>query len=170
MYTKNKKSLADCGYRLGTHDLSAMREIIGMPQKVEGAILTLPGIFSVLFRYDGFPVTYESGLHDIPQFDAHIEVYSADKIVRVEFDSPYVKGLPVTLTVRESIGTGGFQERKIRKTYEDPYTLEMLELHDCVINNRTPKSSAQDARKDVELFEMILKAGFAKERKLNGDC
>ncbi|KAH7134449.1 hypothetical protein EDB81DRAFT_694855 [Dactylonectria macrodidyma] len=144
---------------LGTHDLSAMREIIGMPQAVAGAILRLPGIFSVLFQYDGFPVTYESGLSGVPEFDAHIEVYSPEKIVRVEFDTPYVKGLPVTVTVREKLGDG-FQEKKIRKTYEDAYTLEMLELYDCVIQGKTPKSSAEDARKDIELFEMIMKAGF----------
>lgn len=137
-----------------------MREIIGMPQSVAGAVLTLPGIFSVLFRYDNFPVTYESGLSGVPEFDAHIEVYSPDKIVRVKFDSPYVKGLPTTLTIRERIGEAGFQERMIRKTYEDAYTLEFLELYDCVVNDRQPKSSAADARKDVQLFEMILKAGF----------
>ncbi|KPM44213.1 hypothetical protein AK830_g2351 [Neonectria ditissima] len=145
---------------LGTHDLSAMREIIGMPQSVAGAVLTLPGIFGVLFQYPGFPVTYESGLSGVPQFDAHIEVYSTNKIVRVEFDSPYVKGLLVTVTVRETLGDGGFQERKMRRTYEDPYTLEMLEFYDCVVNGKTPKSSALDARKDVELFGMIMKAGF----------
>ncbi|KAH6892566.1 hypothetical protein B0T10DRAFT_511230 [Thelonectria olida] len=147
---------------LGTHDLSAMREIIGMPRSVAGAILSLPGIFSVLFQYDGFPVSYESGLCAVPQFDAHIEVYSPEKTVRVEFDTPYVKGLPVILTIREKVGDGGFQERKIRKTYEDPYTLEFLELYDCVVEGKTPKSSAADARRDVELFRMIMQAGFEK--------
>lgn len=146
-------------YSLGTHDLSAMREIIGMPQSVAGAVLTFPGIFSVLFKYDGFPVTYESGFIGVPQFDAHIEVYSHDKIVRVNYDTPYVKGLPVTMTIRERIGDTGFQERTIRKTYEDPYTLEFHNLYDCVVNNKTPKTSATDARKDIELFQMILRAG-----------
>ncbi|KAB8200196.1 hypothetical protein BDV34DRAFT_232406 [Aspergillus parasiticus] len=145
---------------LGTHDLSAMREIIGMPKSVVGAFLKPPGIFSVLFNYQNFPVTYESGLSGVPQFDAHIEVYSQTKIVRVEFDSPYVKGLPVTMTIRENVDEGGFQERKVRKTYEDPYTLELLEFHDCVVSRRTPKSGAEDARKDVELFKMIMTAGF----------
>ncbi|CAH0058239.1 unnamed protein product [Clonostachys solani] len=144
---------------LGTHDLSAMREILGMPLGVAGACLTMPGIFSVLFQYNDFPVSYESGLINVPQFDAHIEVYSTDKIVRINYDSPYVKGLPVTMTIREKDGEAGFQERTIRRTYEDPYTLEMLELYDCVINSKTPKTSAQDARQDIELFRMILKAG-----------
>lgn len=135
-----------------------MREIIGMPKSVAGAVLTLPGIFSVLFKYDDFPVTYESGLTNVPTFDAHIEVYSPDKIVRVQFDTPYVKGLPVTMTVRERIDDG-FQERVIRKTYTDPYTLEFLELHECVVKGKTPKTSVEDTRKDIELFQMILRAG-----------
>ncbi|KAI5928354.1 hypothetical protein F4810DRAFT_127 [Camillea tinctor] len=144
---------------LGTHDLSAMREIIGMPQRAAGACLTFPGIFAVLFEFDGFPVTYESGINDIPDFDAHIEVYSEKKIVRVEYDTPYVKGLPITMIVREKIESGGFQERKVRKTYEDSYTLEFKELYECVVNGKEPKTSAVDARKDIELFQMILKAG-----------
>ncbi|KAF6836698.1 oxidoreductase [Colletotrichum plurivorum] len=143
---------------LGTHDLSAMREIIGMPQSVAGAVLSFPSIFSVLFKYDDFPVTYESGIIGVPEFDAHIEVYSADKIVRVNFDTPYVKGLPVTMKVKERIGDDGFQERTIRKTYQDPYTTEFLELYDCVVSGKAPKTSAADARNDIELFKMILQA------------
>ena len=147
------------GHKLGTHDLSAMREIVGMPQCVAGAVLSFPGIFSVLFQYEDFPVTYESGIHAVPEFDAHIEVYSQDKIVRVNYDTPYIKGLPITMTVRERVGQAGWQERMIRKTYEDAYTVEFLEMHDCVVNNREPKTSATDARKDVELFQMVLRAG-----------
>ncbi|KZL84825.1 myo-inositol 2-dehydrogenase [Colletotrichum incanum] len=143
---------------LGTHDLSAMREIIGMPKSVAGACLTFPGIFSVLFKYDDFPVTYESGFSNVPQFDAHVEVYSPNKIVRVNFDTPYVKGLPVTMTIRELVGKDGFQERTIRKTYQDPYTNEFLEFYDCVVSGKTPKTSALDARNDIELFKMILRA------------
>ncbi|CAK7227911.1 hypothetical protein SBRCBS47491_006726 [Sporothrix bragantina] len=149
---------------LGSHSLSAMRELLGMPKSVAGACLTLPGIFAVLFRYDNFPVTYESGLSGVPTFDANIEVYSANKIVRVQFDTPYVKGLPVTLTIRERVEEEGaepyYQERVVRKTFTDPYTLEFLEFYEVVANGKTPKTSAADARNDLELFKMILQAGY----------
>lgn len=141
-----------------------MREMIGMPRSVAGAVLTFPGIFGVLFQYDGFPVTYESGLSNVPQFDAHIEVYSPDKIVRVDYDTPYVKGLPVTMTIREKVGDAGFQERKIRKTYQDAYTLELIELYECVVDGKLPKTSVADARNDIELFKMILRAGADRYR------
>lgn len=140
-----------------------MRELLGMPTSVAGAVLT-PTIFTVLFQYDDFPVTYESGVIGVPDFDAHIEVYSRDKIVRVDFDTPYVKGLPVTMTVRERVGEGGFQERRVRRTYEDPYTLEWREFYECVVEGKEVKTSARDATGDVELFGMILRAGAERYR------
>ena len=126
----------------------------------------MPGIYSALFQYPGFAVTFESGINSVPVFDAHIEVYSEDKIVRVDFDSPYVKGLPVTMTIREKVSsrpgvkdTFGYQERVVRRTYEDPYTLEMLEFHECVVNGKPVKTSAEDAKNELELYRMILRAG-----------
>ena len=150
---------------LNTHDLSAMREIIGMPKSVLGACLGLPGIYSALFEYDGFCVTFESGINAVPTFDAHIEVYGQDKIVRVDYDTPYVKGLPVTMTVREKIDSRqgqdsfGFRESVFRRTYEEPYTLEMLEFYDCVVKGAPIKTSAEDSIKEIDLWKMILKAG-----------
>jgi predicted dehydrogenase len=146
---------------LGSHDLSAMREIIGMPQSVLGASLNLP-IWTVMFQYDGFPVVYESGINNVPIFDAHIEIYSQEKIVRINYDTPYVKSLAVTMTIRERIDAAkgdGYQERTIRKTYEDPYTLEFLEFHRCVVGKGTPKTTALDARQDLDVFKMIMQAG-----------
>lgn len=84
-----------------------------------------------MFQYPGFSVTYESGIDDIPRFDAHIEVYSLKKSSRVIYDTPYVKGLPVTLLTRENVD-GTYKESIVRKTYEDPYTVEMKELYDMV--------------------------------------
>lgn len=138
-----------------------MREMIGMPTRVLGASLQFP-IWSVLFQYEGFPVTYESGINNVPLFDAHIEVYSDEKIVRVNYDTPYVKGLPVTMTIREKIDStegSGFQERTIRKTYENPFTLEFWEFYKCAVGKKSPKTSALDAREDLELIKMIMQAG-----------
>lgn len=134
-----------------------MREILGKPQKVLGSSLGIP-FWTVLFQFDGFAVTYESGLNNVPTFDAHIEVYSEDRIVRVNYDTPYVKGLPVTMTVRERF-EGGYQERMVRKTYEDPYTLEFKTFYDCVVNGRIPKTSVEDARNDLDIFKMVMQSG-----------
>jgi predicted dehydrogenase len=147
---------------LGSHDLSAMREVLGMPQSVTGADLSSP-IWSVLFRYDGFPVVYESGVNSVPTFDAHIEIYTQSKIVRVEYDTPYVKGLPITTIVREQVrgpnGEVSLKESKTRVTFEDPYTIEFKKWYECITGGRSIKTNLTDARQDVELFKMIMQAG-----------
>ncbi|KIX08390.1 uncharacterized protein Z518_03046 [Rhinocladiella mackenziei CBS 650.93] len=142
---------------LGSHDLSTMREALGMPQGVIGASLGSP-FWSAMLQYPTFSVTYESGIDHVPRFDAHIEVYSMTKSVRVVYDTPYVKGLPVTMLVRENID-GVYKETTVRRTYEDPYTLEMKELYEMVVHGKEVKTTAKDAKEDLKVFQMIMKAG-----------
>lgn len=162
---------------LGSHDLSLMREVLGMPLKVIGSSLGFPfwkQVFSnicdikstanylpsVLFKYDNFTVSYESGLDNVPRFDAHLEVYSSNKTVRLQYDTPYVKGLPVTMHVIEN-ADGVYKESIIRKSYEDPYTLEMKALWEMVVEGKTAKTTVQDAMKDLELYVMAMRYEYA---------
>lgn len=91
----------------------------------------------MLFQYPGFAVSYESGIDSVPLFDAHIEIYSQNKSVRVQYDTPYVKGLQTTLHICEKDGDG-YRETIIRRTYEDPYTLQLKELYDWLGSARNP--------------------------------
>ena len=155
--------MLQCLGGLGSHDLSAMREVIGMPQAVIGADLRMP-IWSAMLNYDDFTVVYESGINSVPVFDAHIEIYTDTKIVRVNYDTPYVKGLPTTLTIREKLeDTDTYQERTVRPTYEDSYTIEFKEWHRCITEGKTPKTTIADARQDLDIFKMLMQSAFARE-------
>jgi hypothetical protein len=98
-------------------------------------------------------------MDQVPRFDAHIEIYSAKKTVRVQYDTPYVKGLPTTLHICENFN-GTYKESMIRRTYEDPYTLEIMELYKMIVEGKQIKTTAADAKKDLEIFGMIMRAGF----------
>lgn len=124
--------------------------------------LTMNDSSSAIFQYPSFTVTYESGIDSVPRFDAHLEFYSAEKTVRVQYDSPYVKGLPTTMHVVENVD-GVYRESTIRKTYEDSYTLELKELHAIVVDGAPIRTTAQDAKEDLKIFRMLVKAA---ERKL----
>lgn len=141
---------------LGSHDLSAMRELLGMPRACIGA--HLGAFWTALFQYPGFAVTYESGIDAVPRFDAHLEVYAQKKSVKVQYDTPYVKGLPITLTVCEKDESGGYKETFVRKTYEDPYTIEFKKFYDLVVHGVEVKTTASDAANDLTIFAMIMKA------------
>ena len=148
---------------LGSHDLSAMREALGMPQGVIGSDMGWP-IWSAMLKYDNFTVVYESGINSVPLFDAHIEIYTDTKIVRVNYDTPYIKGLPTTMTIREKIegSDNAYQERTVRPTYEDNYTVQFREWYECVKNGKKSKTTIADARQDLDIFKMLMQASYQK--------
>jgi predicted dehydrogenase len=142
---------------LGSHDLSAMREILGMPKRVLASTFGKLPMWSAMLDYGTFNVTYESGVHMVPEFDAHIEVYSMNKVVKVQYDSPYIKGLPIYLEIRENINNE-LHKTVIRKTFEDPYTIELNAFYDFVTKQTPIKTTPQDAKHDLEIFQMIIQA------------
>lgn len=73
-------------------------------------------------------------------------------------DTPFVKGLPTTMVVKDSSPDGSYRESTIRRTYEDPYTLQLKEVYEWVVDGKTPKTSPADARKDLEVIGMLMKA------------
>src|SRR6266702_4973503 len=144
-----------CG--LSSHDLSAMRELLGMPNRVIAARQW--GFFlTVLFAYEeGFTVTFETGIDHNRRFDAHIQVYGETKEIRVQYNTPYIRQLPTQLFIKETQGEA-FEERVIRPTFTDAYTIELLDFYDVVTKNTQPKTSAEDFLHDLDLFEMIINA------------
>jgi predicted dehydrogenase len=145
-----------CG--LSSHDLSAMRELIGAPRRVVSAFQWQGGSFlNVLFAYDGYCTLLETGVDDQRRFDAHIEVYGPTSSVRVQYDTPYIRHLPTTLIVGETVGDA-FTERITRPTFKDPYTHELEEFHRVVTENRAPKTTPEDSLEDLRLFQQIVAA------------
>lgn len=145
-----------CG--LSSHDLSAMRELVGMPQQVVSASLHQDGRFLVaVMEFDGFHAVLETGVDDLPRFDAHLQVYGRDRSILVQYDSPYVRHLPTTLTVQSTNGVS-LDQRVLRPTLTDPYTKEMEHFYDVVANGVAPKTNPEDFQQDLRLFKMIVDA------------
>jgi predicted dehydrogenase len=145
-----------CG--LASHDLSAMRELIGVPVRVVSAVQSNGGRFIVaIFAYDGYHVTLETGVDEQRRFDAHIEVYGAAKSVRVQYDTPYIRHLPTTLEIRETVGEA-YRETTVRPTFTDPYTHELAHFHDVVTTGIAPKTTPEDFMEDLALFRQLIDA------------
>lgn len=116
---------------------------------------------SAIFQYPKFAVAYESGVDQVARFDASIEIFGDTKTVKVNIDTPFVKGLPTTMVVKDSLPDGSYRESTIRRTYEDPFTLELTEVYDWVTSGKTPKTTPVDARQDLEILGMLMKASAA---------
>lgn len=154
---------------LGSHDLSLMREALGFPEAVVGVTVNEP-FYSAMFKCrnktgEPFYVTYESGIDGVPEFDAHLAVYGEKKRVSIQYDSPYVKGLPIKVKVQELNEAGEFQTREILSSYEDAYTTELQEMHDCLVNGKEIKTTAADAMNELKLYNMMYEKYDAEAAK-----
>ena len=67
------------------------------------------------------------------------------------------------MTVREDAdGNGALKETVVRRTYEDPYTLELKELYALATEGKPVKTTVEDAAQDLKIFQMIMKAGASQ--------
>lgn len=140
----------------GCHDLSVMREALGMPKAVAGAATGKNGRFlNVLFEYDKFNVSYETGIDEQGRFDAHLEVYGDSKSVRVEYDTPFIHGLPIKLIMNET-ENGVFKETMFRHTYKNPFVIELEDFHRVIVTNGETKTTPEDFKNDLVVFKMIM--------------
>lgn len=146
---------------LGSHDISLMREVLGFPERVAGVTVHEP-FYAAMFEYrnrkggkEPFAVTYESGIDGVPEFDAHLAVYGDRKRVMIKYDSPYVKGLPIKVTVQEVNGEGEMETREMLGSYEDAYTAELQELWECLRGGREIKTTVEDAMEDLRLYDLM---------------
>ncbi|WP_207915165.1 Gfo/Idh/MocA family protein [Micromonospora sp. 15K316] len=145
-----------CG--LGSHDLSAMRELLGRPRGVAAARQWRDGRFiTALLEYDDFLVTYETGVDEQLRFDAHIEVYGDHATMRVQYDTPYIRHLP-TLLISEETRGDALHRVVSRPHLKDPYTHELEYFHRTVTEGGRPKTDPEDFVEDLDLFAELIRA------------
>jgi predicted dehydrogenase len=145
-----------CG--LNSHDLSVMRELLGMPNRVVSAVQWNDGGYiTAILEFDGYYASFETGVDDQRRFDAHIEVFGGGKSLLVQYDTPYIRHLPTTLKIKETMGNA-YTESVQRPTLKDPYTVELEYFYDVVTKGITPKTTPEDYKNDLIIFKMITDA------------
>lgn len=140
---------------LSSHDISAMRELLGMPKRVLQATQRGGLYLTATFDYGDFVCQFDTGVDYLPRFDANLEVFGEKKYVRVQYDTPYVLNLPIRLYVGEPNGKHGYNEQMVHPTWGDAFVNEWVALHHNITRGKTPKTSLADYRQDLELFQAM---------------
>jgi predicted dehydrogenase len=142
---------------LSSHDLSAMRELLGMPRQVLFAAQRSGGNYlAAALDYGSYVCQFETGIDHIARFDAHLEVYSDRQIIRVQYDTPYVRNLPIRVLTTETNGHTGVTSRAAHPAWGDPFVEQWKAFYENVTEKKVPKTSPSDFAQDLELFaEMV---------------
>jgi predicted dehydrogenase len=143
---------------LSSHNISVMRELLGMPDGVLYGAQRCGGLYlTAAFDYGSYVCQFETGIDAIPRFDASLEVYDEKQVLRVQYDTLYVRNLPIRLFVTETNGDGSAIERAEHPGRGDPFVSEWQAFHENIMNHREPKTSPADFRKDLELFQDMIR-------------
>jgi predicted dehydrogenase len=148
---------------LCTHDLSAMRDLLGMPDGLlyatrrDGPADVGP-LVTAAFDYGGFVCHLEAGFDLLPRVEQDLQVYGVDRVVAVSYDSCFVRNLPVRATITEAVGTEGTATTELLPTWEDPFVSEWRAFHASVTGGAPVRASAADARLDLDLCRRIAAA------------
>ena len=143
---------------LSTHDISAMREMLGMPKRVLHATQRQGGrVLTAAFDYGDYVCLFTTGSDSIPRYDTYVQVFGDDKVLRVDYDTPFVRNLPITLTVTESADGLNNTQTVTHPGWGDAFTEEWRAFHDSVINGEPVKACPQDFRQDMLLFREMIR-------------
>jgi len=142
---------------LGSHDISAMRELLGTPKRVLFAAYRHGGfVLTAALDYGHYVCQVEIALDHLPRFDTHIEVYTERQMLRVDYDTPYIRHIPARLQIMGTHGSAGITSSSCFPTRRDSFTLEWESFHENICQRRQPKTSIADAREDLVLFREMI--------------
>ncbi|MBF0877161.1 Gfo/Idh/MocA family oxidoreductase [Gluconobacter cerevisiae] len=143
---------------LGIHSLSALRVLIGSPQKVISAHIAQGGTqINALLDYGQFITSYECLIDDVVRFDATIEVISAREKLDIYYDTPYIRNLPGRTVFQTSTETDNTVQN-FGPFYKDPFRVELEHFHDAIVAGTPVSTPLQDAWADLDLCQQIMTA------------
>ena len=118
------------------------------------------------FDYGDYVCLFTTGADNIPRFDTYLQVYAADQVLRVDYDTPFVRNLPITLTVTETTDGVNTTQTVTHPGWGDAFAEEWRAFHNSVISGQPTKASPQDFRQDMLLFREMIQhmAGAAGEQ------
>lgn len=143
---------------LASHDLSAIRELLGRPERVLYASAWHDAwLLSAALDYGGYVCDFVAGFDRIPRVDSFFEAHGETRVVRLDYGTSFVRNQPLTVTLTETDGAS-VERRILMPEWGDPFVAEWRAFHGHVVTGTEPKSSPADFRADLELFRDLAAA------------
>jgi myo-inositol 2-dehydrogenase/D-chiro-inositol 1-dehydrogenase len=142
---------------ISCHSISAMRELLGgSPRRIVSAHISPSGNqLTVIFDYADFNVVYEYLIDDNARFEAGFDVYSRDKMLRLRYDTPYIRNLPMVVELHES-SKNDSKRVTHGPFYKDSFENELETFHAVITRGVPNKTSLSDSLADFLIFEEIV--------------
>jgi predicted dehydrogenase len=141
------------------HELNAVRGLLGDPDRVEFARIRESGITVVLAFGN---VECVASWVDLPGMARYRQTWEFDGVVRravLEFPSPFLRSASTLLTFEDgAAGSSASSETIHVEGYDEAFRRELVEFHAAITEGRAPRTSGEDALRDLSLSAAIVTA------------
>lgn len=100
-------------------------------------------------------------LHGVPDYHERITIFCTDRIVELEFPSPYLRHLPTRLRVRRRGGGQALEVQEHRVSHEDAFREQLRAFHAAATGQAPVLTTAEQARRDIELLTSAFRKAVA---------
>jgi predicted dehydrogenase len=151
----------DIMIHLCIHDINALHGLYGLPEKIVSAQLFDSNFVTALMEYEnGVHLTWESGnLTTLVDWDEQIIVFGSNMSIELKFPFPYLKNAATVLNIRESVDNSA-SSRQIVTSYDEAFKREWRHFYDCIVNDKQPLTSGEEAKQDLEFAVELMKAAI----------
>jgi predicted dehydrogenase len=143
---------------LSSHSLSAMRDLLGSPNRVIAAEIKQGGAqITAMFDYGHFTAIYECMIGDVVRFEAGFEINTRYDRLAFEYPTPYIRNLPMVLDIQNSTETGNSLTR-LGPFHQDPFDVELRAFHLAATQGGENRTPPLESMADLDLFAAIIAA------------
>jgi predicted dehydrogenase len=144
---------------LGSHDLAALRGVLGSPTGVANSRSCGPDHILALLDYaDGPPAVFEIAFGaQYEWWDQVIEVKTLTEEVRIEFQNPYLRQHPALVRIRQADGDQA-STRLLPGSADSAFRREWRHFAAAIRSGLPPRSSLEEGISDLLLAMEMVKA------------
>jgi predicted dehydrogenase len=142
------------------HDVSAVRGILGEPERVLSAHTWRGGMAQTsvtAFANDVRVVMSWVSLPGLRLYEERLRFVSPETRVTLTFPSPYLRHFPTPLLIEHMDGTEVVAEQRT-VSYEEAFRAEMHHFRGCIAEGRPASPSLDDALGDARWIQQIAEA------------
>jgi predicted dehydrogenase len=140
------------------HDINLMRGLLGDPKALRFASVTSDGVsLFVEFPQANAAMQWINLMDGVAQYRQEFAFFSPTGTSTLLFPSPFLRNEPTQL-----VRAGGSLDapdswRKVETvSFEEAFKRELLEFHACITQGREPRTTAEEAVRDVAFCQAII--------------
>ena len=145
------------------HDLNLMRGLLGEPKRLRLASVGQAAISVFLdFPQTAGAMHWVNLMDGVAQYKQEFSFFSPQQRASLVFPSPFLRNMPTELVLEGgSLEAPRAWRTAERVSYESAFKRELVEFYNCVTTDRAPRTTAEDAVRDVALCQAIIRQHLA---------